>query len=314
MGLRFTLFGFCLVSIWANGVAYSANNPSNEWSRIASPTRAFATQSFGFYSGGCISGATALPLETSNLQVMRVARNRYYGHPVLVQTILDLAERLEPLQASLLVSDLGQPRGGPMPFGHASHQNGLDADIWYWEHPEQRRRSLTVQERNQLPMISMLNANGVVDAKKFTQSVLTKVMFAAEDARIQRIFVNPAIKTFLCSKLKPSQRKSLHKLRPWPGHDAHFHIRLYCPAGSTECEPQPEQPAGDGCGEVVPSESNLDVHPQETETEGPPRFLTESLTLTDPLPPICSEVLKSSSFQADGTDLETLLKRDNNNQ
>ena len=25
---------------------------------------------------------------------------------------------------------MGQPRGGPLPYGHASHQTGLDVDIW----------------------------------------------------------------------------------------------------------------------------------------------------------------------------------------
>ena len=30
----------------------------------------------------------------------------------------------------LWIGDLSQPRGGPMPFGHASHQTGLDVDVW----------------------------------------------------------------------------------------------------------------------------------------------------------------------------------------
>ena len=30
----------------------------------------------------------------------------------------------------ILVGDMSQPRGGPMLTGHASHQVGLDADIW----------------------------------------------------------------------------------------------------------------------------------------------------------------------------------------
>jgi penicillin-insensitive murein endopeptidase len=270
-----------------------------------------STQSLGFYSGGCLSGAKALPLETSNLQVMRVSRNRYYGHPVLIQTILDLANTLEDFNASLLVSDLGQPRGGPMPFGHASHQNGLDADIWYWEHPEQRQRSLTTQERNELPMISMLNSNGVVDPKKFNRAAYFKVLMAAQDPRVQRIFVNPAIKTYLCSKMAFNQRSWLHKLRPWPGHDAHFHIRLYCPKGNSDCEPQPEQPAGDGCAELLPpvgtfKEGDADEHESQSDSS---RLLVESFFAgaSDPLPPVCQSVLKAPSSKlnlAPGTKIE----------
>jgi hypothetical protein len=30
----------------------------------------------------------------------------------------------------LYIGDISQPRGGPMTSGHASHQIGLDADIW----------------------------------------------------------------------------------------------------------------------------------------------------------------------------------------
>jgi penicillin-insensitive murein endopeptidase len=37
----------------------------------------------------------------------------------------------------LLVGDIAPPRGGPV-GGHASHQTGLDADIWYVPMPAHR--------------------------------------------------------------------------------------------------------------------------------------------------------------------------------
>jgi penicillin-insensitive murein endopeptidase len=47
----------------------------------------------------------------------------------------------------LLVGDMSQPRGGPMRTGHASHQVGLDADIWLTPMPN---RELTRQEREEM--------------------------------------------------------------------------------------------------------------------------------------------------------------------
>ena len=64
---------------------------------------------------------------------MRPQRRRFFGHPVLVHylQVLGAATNQQGL-GTLLIGDLGQPRGGPMPFGHRSHQIGLDADIWFW--------------------------------------------------------------------------------------------------------------------------------------------------------------------------------------
>ena len=57
---------------------------------------------------------------------------------------------------------------------------------------------------------------------------------------MQRIFVNAAIKKALCREAK-GDRSWLSKVRPWYGHDYHFHIRMRCPSGATECKGQPDQ-------------------------------------------------------------------------
>ena len=43
----------------------------------------------------------------------------------------------------------------------------------------------------------------------------------------------------------------LRKLRPWYGHHQHFHIRLHCPEGSAECDPQGPLPKGLGCDNLA---------------------------------------------------------------
>jgi penicillin-insensitive murein endopeptidase len=73
---------------------------------------------------------------------------------------------------------------------------------------------------------------------------------AASSATVERIFVNPAIKKHLCS-VAQGDRHWLAKLRPWWGHDDHFHARLRCPAGDRMCIPQGPLPPGDGCGKSL---------------------------------------------------------------
>src|SRR5690242_6408251 len=91
----------------------------------------------GYYPRGCLQGGVPLPVTGATWQVMRLSRNRNWGHPELVKFL----ERFAPLAAKvtgwrgILVGDMAQPRGGPAPFGHASHQIGLDVDIWFMPMP-----------------------------------------------------------------------------------------------------------------------------------------------------------------------------------
>ena len=63
---------------------------------------------------------------------------------------------------------------------------------------------------------------------------------AASYPAVERIFVHPAIKKALCEDTaKDTDRAWLSKVRPMWGHHYHFHIRIVCPAGSTNCEHQP---------------------------------------------------------------------------
>ncbi len=83
--------------------------------------------SIGFYSKGCLAGAVALPVNGKTWQVMRLSRNRNWGHPDLVAFLERLADQAPKTGwRGLLVGDMSQPRGGPLLAGHASHQVGLD--------------------------------------------------------------------------------------------------------------------------------------------------------------------------------------------
>ena len=81
-----------------------------------------------------------------------------------------------------------------------------------------------------------------VDPKVWTPAHGALIKAAAQDPQVQRIFVNPAIKKALCREAG-TDRAWLSKVRPWWGHDYHFHVRIRCPADSPDCKGQPA-PAG----------------------------------------------------------------------
>ncbi len=101
------------------------------------PMLAQQPQSIGFYAKGCLAGAVALPTDGPNWQVMRLSRNRRWGHPRMIALLEKLShDAARDGWPGLLVGDISQPRGGPMLTGHASHQVGLDADIWLTPMPK----------------------------------------------------------------------------------------------------------------------------------------------------------------------------------
>ena len=223
---------------------------------------------------------------------MRLYRNRQWAHPNLVQFINEFAKQVDAMGSGLLLGDIAQARGGPLPYGHASHQMGLDVDVWFWTHPEQRIRSLSMDERNNLDSLNMLNANGLVDPTKFTREQILKLKLAAADPKVERIFVNPAIKTYLCSVLEDAELPWLHKLRPWPGHNEHFHVRISCPEDSKECTKQDPVAPGDGCDELRPPRHHIDLTPGHALEKEMSPAIEKLLESSTPLPESCMKLLK----------------------
>jgi penicillin-insensitive murein DD-endopeptidase len=200
---------------------------------------------FGTYTRGCVAGTQALPLDGPGHQVMRPSRDRFYGHPLLIRFLNDFSDRIRAAgHPGLLIGDLAQPRGGPMRSGHASHQLGLDADIWFLAAPNRR---LSGEERETLSAVSLLDASGwAVDRRLWGDRPVALLRTASEAPEVSRIFVHPAIKQALCETVD-GDREWLRKIRPWWGHHYHFHIRLGCPADASGCVDQAPAPPGDGC-------------------------------------------------------------------
>ena len=240
-----------------------------------------AARAIGYYARGCLSGAVPLPIDGPAWQEMRLSRNRNWGHPELISLIKRFATDAQKLDGwpGLLVGDIAQPRGGPMITGHASHQVGLDADIWLTPMPKRR---LTRKERENLEATSMLDKTGVaVDPKVFTDKQVALIKRAASYPEVERIFVHPAIKKALC-KAAGTDRHWLGKVRPYYGHYYHFHVRIKCPPGFGGCKAQTPPTGDDGCGKEV-DQWLAKVIPAKP---SPPVAKPPSVSVRPPAPPV----------------------------
>lgn len=219
------------------------------WQQVKRPVEG-APQSVGGFSNGCIIGAQPLPLKSDNYQVMRTGKLRYFGHPELISFIARVTERAaQNGLGTVLIGDMGMPVGGRFETGHASHQTGLDVDIWL-QLPSKRWSEKQLQNPKAIDLVD--GSGKSVTAKLWRPEIGELIKLAAEDRSVMRIFVHPAIKKQLCLEAG-NDRQWLRKVRPWFGHRAHMHVRIACPKDSKECLEQAPPPAGDGCGQELQS-------------------------------------------------------------
>jgi len=216
--------------------------------RMPGPT-AGMPQVIGGYARGCGTGFAALPESGPTWQAMRLSRGRNWGHPQLVDFVMGLSGAARQLGwRGLYVGDMSQPRGGPMLTGHASHQLGLDADIWMLPPPS---LALSPGQRESISSVSIAANKGTALSPAWTASHAALLRAAASDPRVARVFVDPLAKVWMCQNMRSGDRSYLRKIRPLGGHDYHFHVRLNCPPGSPSCEAQDTPPPGDGCAEAA---------------------------------------------------------------
>jgi len=219
-----------------------------DWGTVVTPSPG-PTRVIGGPANGCLAGAAELPPDGEGYEAIRLSRHRNFGHPETIAFVERLAREahdagLQPFY----VGDMAQPRGGPMSYGHGAHENGTDVDIWL---NLDRKTPLPVAEREDVPLpLMILPDHSDIDPAHFGPPQVTLLRLAARDPKVDRIFVNPAIKRALCRGVAGAREGDtawLRKIRPWFGHTRHFHVRLSCPPDSPECAGQPPIPPGDGC-------------------------------------------------------------------
>jgi murein endopeptidase len=129
---------------------------------------------------------------------------RRWGTDRLVRMLVDVARdyrRAHPRAPRMAIGDLSRPHGGDFgirfgPIGHASHQNGLDADVYY---PRADGRERAPRYASQID-------------RRLSQELVDR--FLAKGAQV--IFVGP--NTGLIGP--PSRVQTL------ANHDNHLHVRL----------------------------------------------------------------------------------------
>lgn len=242
---------------------------------------------FGRHAAGCVAGAAQLPESGPTWQAMRLSRNRHWGHPALVGFVQDLSREAARLGwRGLYVGDMSQPRGGPMLTGHRSHQSGLDVDIWMKPALD---LGLSARARERISSDSMQRAGGAFVNAAWTPSHHAILRAAASDRRVDRIFVFPGAKVAMCDAAGRGDAGWLRKIRPWWGHDSHFHVRLRCPRGERGCEDQAPPPPGDGCADARAWAAQI-LDPPPPDPNAPPAAPPAELTLAD-LPAQCAAVV-----------------------
>lgn len=272
-----------------------ASSVINPWSQRHHPSMRQA-EIRGSYTGGCLHGAQSILNDQGDFFLMRTSRRRHYAHPKMRAFIKTFSGQIKAHKlGTLLVGDISQTRGGPTLKGHASHQVGLDVDVWFWLDAPAGIRTFSQQKRGALSAISMLNGkrNGI-HRQRFGRRQIAALRLAAEAPGVQRIFVNPHIKNELCHVTQNAAW--LEKIRPWWGHHYHFHVRLACPASEPQCRAQAAVPKGAGCGRALAwwfSKEAADTLRKSVEAA---RQKTDRQRLADKLaklPASCSEVLNA---------------------
>lgn len=254
----------------------------------------------GSYARGCAAGMVELPETGPTWQAMRLSRNRNWGQPVMIDFIRDLSVMATQVGwRGIYVGDISQPRGGPMTSGHASHQIGLDADIW-----QLPPVSLTLSRarREEIGSIPVRSADQRSVTDNWTPGHRALMRMAASDPRVDRIFVAAAVKIEMCKTATRRDKAWLQKIRPAAGHDTHFHVRLKCPPGTRLCETQKPTVSelsngGNGCDDTLtwwvtdyldpPKTAGKPADPEAPRKRGPRDF-----TMAD-LPGQCRDVLAS---------------------
>ncbi|WP_111430486.1 penicillin-insensitive murein endopeptidase [Rhodobacteraceae bacterium DSL-40] len=240
--------------------------------------------SIGRHAQGCLAGAVALPESGPTWQAMRLSRNHYWGNPEMIRFVEELSRAATKVGWNgLYVGDLSQPRGGPVQ-GHASHQIGLDADIWLLP---PGRLNLTPAERDSISSLNVRSSDQRSVNGNWTRAHARLLEAAARDPRVNRIFITPPVKLKMCADAPAGDRAWLGKIRPWWGHNTHFHVRLNCPKGAKGCVNPDPVPPGDGCADAVWWVTDALGPPDPKAPKPKPK---PPLRLSD-LPPQCAQVL-----------------------
>lgn len=206
------------------------------------------SRSLGFPWSGRLSRGVKLEPSASIRHVTEYARtgDNFYGTWELVQLIQRAAHRVAVRfpAAKLSVGELSARAGGNL-GGHASHENGRDVDLGFYMRDAAGRPYDAFAFANFDARGNALAPNQGLALDLERNWELVARLVADGDARVQYIFVAPAIRALLLEQAKrvnapASVRERAARVMVRPSekhaHGNHFHVRIYCsPADRPRC-------------------------------------------------------------------------------
>lgn len=204
----------------------------------------------GFNNEGTLVDAVALPEAGEGYIHMYRESERFWGTSQLIKLIEETAADMEskyPGRDRLQIEDLSQKDGGDI-TGHASHENGLDADIGYYKTDGIEHDPTLKNQKYANPMVVKAKVIPNFDVERNWE--LMKSLHRHGD--VQKIFVDGLLKKSMCNYAKKMGEYSdnklvLRSLRHQANHQDHLHVRLRCPKEAKKCKNLPEMPNEIGC-------------------------------------------------------------------
>lgn len=205
----------------------------------------------GVSSQGALRNGVKLPLEGDGYVVPARWRQRgnNWGTEELVEIVVRAARRVEREfpGATLGVADLSPPGGGGSEW-HRSHQNGLDADLMFYDNrgtPPNTMLYFNPDGTSKPPLAEDPDAIAAgprrIDIKR--EWALVKALLTDPHVEVQFLFVYEPLRQRLlrhAAELGEPQMlidQAAATLRQPAGaapHDDHLHLRIYCPRSDRE--------------------------------------------------------------------------------
>lgn len=188
------------------------------------------TESVGFPAFGRLKNPANIEKDTPYYYSNTYSRDRNYGTAEIINLIEKtgcIAINVLGKDARLLVHDLSTKEGGEIK-PHDSHQSGRDVDIGLFKRENSKLNNV----------FEDLTLNiGLFDAQ--ANWILVKALFLS--ANIDVIFLDSQLINKLqqyASVNEPDKEMVsliFSKLKQWPGHEHHYHVRIHCSNDDRMC-------------------------------------------------------------------------------
>lgn len=208
-------------------------------------------QSFGFPDEGRLQNATSVLTRQLALskraffEVVAPERNKHFSTYDMAEMITRGGDQLNKQYSKLLyVSNLSAHNGGVLSAvingkvtQHASHQNGLDADLAY----------PTDVAHLKFPLVVRMKTNEYFPNNYSVEKTYTmlKFFYTQKDILVDRFFIDQRIKTELCGYARSKNEFSgpdkviaqdlFENIQHVAGHGDHFHMRIKCSKSDPAC-------------------------------------------------------------------------------